>query len=794
MLRIALYESETNPSPLAVDLSWEDLVSMLSEISPTECQPCIGKACSAKRGEGWSPVDIVGNRSNDNVQSVTVAVFDLDHMTVAQLQELAPRIAEYSWIMHSTHNHRPPSDCCLRLVMELSRPVAAVDWRRFLRNIINVLKIPADPSCKDVSRIYFLPRAPKGNETSIDVNFGKPIDVDSILNLAVESSPYNPTPVPIDLAELRIAIRQAARGRRATKHSDPLQVERKVRQGDLLWNLSYGKPFCVGGDFVGETDLPKGRDAALNELLSSLVWVIPVETPWETVAELLRPSLMPVAAPEGINHWLTEGEDQWQRAVERRRDFQVEKAAENKRIASAFEQIINPVAEKPVVVAPVTDAPTSADDGPWIELLIADPNSKGKGWRSCSSNVGLILEFAEGVGGFVKWNDVTRDIVVTGGIFASTPTQTLATVVTGWLQRKWGVYVNTAVTKECLLAVARKHTIDPLRDYLEGLTWDGSPRLDTWLEVFCDVETIDADGEDITEWVRRIAARWAIAAVARALDPGCKVDTVLILEGRQNLGKSSLFAALGGQWFVDDKINLGDKDSKMLASQTWICELAELASLHKSETETQKAFLTQRKDKFRPPYGAVMEEFPRRCIFVGTVNVDEFDDGYLRDRTGNRRYWPVRCTGALDVKGIAEARDQLFAEAVVRYKAGERWWFDHLESEAFERAVTNSRVEREPDSLAEAIRFWWSTTLQQRPAELTLRTIAIAVGLDIAKITRTDETRLGRVLKQLGFDRHRRRTQSGREYYYVGPPVDEGASRVSATVHAIATTKTRGQA
>lgn len=796
MLRIALYDSETHATPLAVDIDWSDLQGLLTEITPTECSPCPGKTCTAKKGEAWSPVDIVDRRANANVRAVTVAVFDLDHLTEAQIQDLAPTLAPYQWVMHSTHSHAPPADNCLRLVMALTRPVPAKDWARFLRNTIGLLKIPADPICKDLSRLYFLPRAPRGNPTSVDVNDGKPLDVDAILALTIATngpipSEISPDPVPVNIAELRVAIRAAARSKRASRDKDPERVKRSIAVGDLLWHLSYGKPFCVSGDHTGPTELPRGRDAALNDCLSALTAAIPTDTPWEVIAELLRPCMAPVAAPEGIAYWLEEGKDQWERAVERRIEYLRERSEADRRVKEAFERssLARPKALEIGEPVPEDLEPIPGnDDGEWTAGLIVSKD----GYRSCAHNVGLILEHAEGIGGCLCWNDVTREIIVRGGFFKDTPIQTLATVVTGWLQRKWGIYVQTSVTKEWILSVARKNTVDPLKEYLEGLTWDGVGRIDTWLEDFCHARTVNADGEDISKWIRTISARWCIAAVARALMPGCKVDNVLILEGVQNLGKSSLFKALGGEWFVDDKINIGDKDSKMLAAQTWICELGELASLQRGETDTQKAFFTQAWDKFRPPYGAVMETFPRRCIFVGTVNPDECERGYLKDRTGNRRYWPVYCESSIDVAGVRAVRDQLFAEAVYRYRAGEKWWLDQIESEGFERSVTADRVEGDSETLLAAIRFWWSKTLQNRPAEVSMHTVAVAVGMDPARMSKADETKLGRALRTLKFD-HRRRMRNGvREYFYVGPPEGFDTTPTKPNLlHSVATAKVK---
>jgi predicted P-loop ATPase len=213
-----------------------------------------------------------------------------------------------------------------------------------------------------------------------------------------------------------------------------------------------------------------------------------------------------------------------------------------------------------------------------------------------------------------------------------------------------------------------------VRQYLDGLVWDRVPRLDHFAHRYLGVR-LDPDDQTYkartSDFQRAACACWFISAVARIYQPGCKVDHVLILKGPQGGLKSTVFATLGGEFFSDDIADLGSKDASLGATGAWIIELAELAAMARPEIEKIKSFISRSKDRFRPPYGKHNIEVPRQCIFGGSVNTDHF----LRDDTGNRRFWPIEC-GEIDIEGLRRDRDQFWAEAVVRFRKGEKWWLE----------------------------------------------------------------------------------------------------------------------
>jgi Virulence-associated protein E/RepB DNA-primase from phage plasmid len=216
------------------------------------------------------------------------------------------------------------------------------------------------------------------------------------------------------------------------------------------------------------------------------------------------------------------------------------------------------------------------------------------------------------------------------------------------------------MTRESVVHLSSMNTFDPVRDYIEGLKWDGIPRIDEFLMKFA--------GAEDSEYVRAVSAIMLIAAVRRVRHPGCKYDTIVVLEGDQGSGKSTLLRILASDDFFSDQdlLALETKAQMEVMEGVWIFEICELAGMRHTDVNKVKAFASRSVDKARPAYGRVSEIRPRRGILVGTTN----DDQYLKDETGNRRFWPVLTT-ATDLDGLQGVRDQLWAEAAVREASGE---------------------------------------------------------------------------------------------------------------------------
>jgi predicted P-loop ATPase len=236
-----------------------------------------------------------------------------------------------------------------------------------------------------------------------------------------------------------------------------------------------------------------------------------------------------------------------------------------------------------------------------------------------------------------------------------------ATRTASWLHAAYGIDVKSGIVHEAMMAVARKNVFHPVRAYLDSLVWDGVPRVDTFLATHC--------GSPATDYGRGVSRLLLLSAVARVRKPGCKVDTIPILEGHQGQLKSTLLAVLAGEWFADTPFELGNKDSYQVLHGVWIYELGELAALKGRDATRIKSFASSGRDTYRPSYGRRPVTVDRQCTFVGTTN----DDHYLDDPTGGRRFWPLP-VGDIDIDAVRRDRDQLWAEASARIAAGEAWW------------------------------------------------------------------------------------------------------------------------
>lgn len=338
-----------------------------------------------------------------------------------------------------------------------------------------------------------------------------------------------------------------------------------------------------------------------------------------------------------------------------------------------------------------------------------------------------------------------------------------------WLQLR-GLNVAPMVVGRAVGAVARDLRIHPVRDWLDSLQWDGTPRIETWTSAYL--------GADPTAFHHTIGALWLVSAAARIYRPGVKADHMLILEGPQGARKSTAIKVLAGEdWFTDELPELGSKDAAIHMQGIWIVEIAELDAIGRAEVSRIKAFLTRTTDRFRPPYGRYTVEVPRQCVFAGTVNPDT----YLRDETGNRRFWPLRC-GTIDIAALARDRDQLWAEAVHRFHAGAIWWIDNPALQAEARDAQEQRYQA--DAWDDLIEHWLThetrtvsdgypdygnsrTESIPRPRALTDVSVGDileeAIGLEPARWTRGDQMRVSAYLKANGWERYRRRDEGGRD-------------------------------
>jgi predicted P-loop ATPase len=294
-------------------------------------------------------------------------------------------------------------------------------------------------------------------------------------------------------------------------------------------------------------------------------------------------------------------------------------------------------------------------------ILENDPNLKGKIAYNEFSHRPVIL-------GDLPWDDATA-----GSLWEDNDDAAL-------LHYLESIYEVDSVgkAKDALSVIMKRHRHHPVREYLESLDWDGVERMESIL--------IDYLGVEDTKFTRTVTRKALTAAVARIFRPGVKYDYMLTLVGPQGAGKSLLLDKLGQDWFSDSLTTVQGKEAYEQLQGVWIIEMSELTATRKADNEAIKQFLSKREDIFRVAYGRQVSSFPRQCIFIGTTN----DHDFLKDRTGNRRFWPVTIDESRKNKGMLkeltkETVHQIWAEAVANYHRGEKLY---LEDPAMQQEAT----------------------------------------------------------------------------------------------------------
>ena len=301
------------------------------------------------------------------------------------------------------------------------------------------------------------------------------------------------------------------------------------------------------------------------------------------------------------------------------------------------------------------------------ELVRMPPKKKG-GVGEIAKSVGNLIAMLTHDTTFDLWYDSFAEREMNGG---DTVDDTTWIEILAHMEGAYGWYwrIGRETLYSTIELVCRQHTRNPVQEYVDGLKWDRRPRLERLF--------IDALGCEDLPVFRAYARRFMLGLMARLYSPGSKMDTVVCLQGRQGIGKSQFLRRLvdlpgfKGQLFSDTRLNLRDKDSYLQLYSCWLYEDAELASGSTADQETRKAFIASSVDRLRPPFGRKVRTYRRHTVICATTNERDF----LRDKTGDRRYWVVPCADRpADLEHIDTHRDQMFAEARDLYRAGEQWW------------------------------------------------------------------------------------------------------------------------
>lgn len=318
-----------------------------------------------------------------------------------------------------------------------------------------------------------------------------------------------------------------------------------------------------------------------------------------------------------------------------------------------------------------------------------------------------------------------------------------------YLSAKHKIEISATACANAAIVAARRRAYDPIEEYLTSTEWDKKPRLESLFPFYAGAEDND--------YTREVGRIFTIGAVARALDPGCQFDTIVVLQGKQGKGKTQFVKTLGGPWYLDAHIDPRKlHDTVQQLKGRWICEISEMTPAKYDDQEALKAFVSRQEDVVRFAYGRHMNESERGAVFIGTTNQTQ----YHRDPTGNRRYLSI-ATGDFNLAALAEDRDQIFAEAYTRWKNKENCYITDSEILAAAAAEQESRQESEP--WAEEIQTWLEDPIFSPPEFITSSVIATYLCIPLNRQTQITSKRIANVMRKLGYE-HKQVRDPDRHY------------------------------
>lgn len=609
-----------------------------------------------------------GRRNNASVVNRCMLCLDADNADPGLMDDLDMTFIN-AYALYSTHSHTPER-MRLRLIIPLTRTVTPDEYAAVARRVADDLNLTRfDPTTFEPARLMYWPSTPENGEFVFQYSDAPFLDPDEVLKTYADwrDASLWPTTQPVEERIRHTAGKQEdpteKRGIigafcRAHSITDVLDTILKDVYHPSMEDNRYT---YVGGSTTGGLVIYDDKYAYSHHATD------PAGGKLCNAFDLVRWHLFTPGgtAPDGA---LVGDEANSMKLMQEyaAKDEATKRQLAEERRAQAMEEFSD-------LDADAASAAKKAPEGNanWQDGLDIDKHGKVK---DTLGNLALILRNDPGLKD-ISYNihrsgiDIRRDA-------EGKTTLPWTQLKPGWnesdlgaiqiyLERVYGLYTPSKL-KGIMLAIAAERSYHPIRDYFDALpAWDGVPRVETLF--------IDYLGSPDTAYIRAIARKMMVAAVARIYEPGIKFDSVVVLNGPQGMGKSSFFAKLGGKWF-SDSLTISDMKDKAAPEKLqgyWILELGELAGLKKMDVETVKAFITRQDDKFRHSYGYSVEDHPRQCIIVGSTNNG---DGFLRDVTGNRRFWPVTCTTnsphhPWEVESVVP---QLWAEAYMLYRAGEQ--------------------------------------------------------------------------------------------------------------------------
>lgn len=689
-MKIAYGNSRMDKKWKNTDISWEDFCSRVKTTQRTT--ETVEEYRKMRKGGQDSIKDVGGfvgghlkdgRRKKGNVLSRSMLTLDMDYGTSTIWEEIST-FFPYQCCIYSTHKHTPENPR-LRLIIPLFRDVGEEEYAAVSRMVAKEIGIDLfDDTTYEPERLMYWPSTSRNGIFVYEEKDGSILDPDEFLNKYDDWRDTSTWPVSSRQSEVL--------DRSLKEQADPLSKEGVIgtfcrtysvsRAIDTFLNDIYEPSVMVGRYDYIPADSSAGvilyddkfayshhaTDPASGRLLNAfdLVRIHKFGHLDDRATESTPPSKLPsfinmcefAIQDDEVKAQFTKErmeqatidftEDNWQTALELDKQGKIKDTLDNIVLI-----IRNDSELESIAFNKHRDGIDARDGLPWEQM-------KG-GWND-SDNAALKV----------------------------------------YLSNKYGIY-SPIKTKDAILAVAAERSYHPIKEYLDHLPeWDGTDRVETLL--------IDYFNATDNSYTRAVTRKMMVAAVARIVHPGTKFDSVLILNGPQGIGKSTFFAKLAGDWFSDSLTltDMKDKAGPEKLQGYWILELGELAGMRKTDVEVVKSFISRSDDKYRASYGVNVESHPRQCIIVGSTNAES---GFLRDITGNRRFWPVRISGDGKRKAWQMSVydvEQIWAETLVLYAKGEKLY---LEGSDVELATNEQADAMESDEREGLVRSYLDTLL-----------------------------------------------------------------------------------
>ena len=654
---IATGKSRSARSWTSKKMTWSELVSKLAEPTVTnETATEYAKMSKADQGRKKDVGGFVGGYIPGNGRRIRGAVkerylitLDADNPGEDFIVDLDMELGGMEYVLYSTHSHTADNPR-YRVIIPVDRPMTPDEYQAVSRRIADNIGIEFfDPSTHQAERLMYWPSHPKDVEYVYQHSEGSLVSVDTYLSTYRDWRDTSLWPTSEKESQIRLDA--------AKKQGNPL--EKKGLIGAFCRCYSITEAIHK---FLPEVYAPTAVEDRYTYVAGSSVGGLVIYDN-DTFAYSNH-------ATDPISGKLVNAFDLVRIHLFGDKDPADETSATKLPSYKDMIDFVNEDGAAPILLdkermADMEFEDITDDDEDFLSKLKRDKNGTPE---SDVFNCLVVLKQDPTLKGKIRLDEFAHRLVVIDDLpwrdKDETPywTDTDDACLRNYFATKY-LIKGKGIIDDALQEVTQDNKFHPVRQYLAGLTWDGECRVDTLF--------IDYIGAEDTDYIRAVTRKWMCGAIARVMEPGVKFDTAIVLYGAQGLGKSLILERLGRKWFNNSLVDIKTKDALEQIQGSWINELAELAPTYKNDNEIVKAFISRTSDRFRSPYGRRTEEYPRQCVFAGSTNNLMF----LKDRTGNRRFWPI--TGDKDRKTknawelSKDEIDQLWAEAYHYWTEGE---------------------------------------------------------------------------------------------------------------------------